>query len=110
MAVITPYYKEPLAQLRQCHDSVRAKASPAACAGGGWTRRRRINHWRRDYPSHEHRLTALDRVILRIGGVDAAFLDADNWYGPDHRQSPEGDDQHQADFISSGEPLLPGRK
>lgn len=115
VAVITPYYKEPLAQLRQCHDSVRAQSEPCLhvlVADGH--RRRRINHWQAEHvrlPRSHGDIGSTPRLIgsyHAIGlGVDAvAFLDADNWYGPDHIANLlAAMDQHQADFISSGRTL-----
>lgn len=115
VAVITPYYKEPLAQLRQCHDSVRAQSEPCLhvlVADGH--RRRRINHWQAEHvrlPQSHGDIGSTPRLIgsyHAIGlGVDAvAFLDADNWYRPDHIANLLAEmDQHQADFISSGRTL-----
>ena len=72
VAVITPYYKEPLAQLRQCHDSVLAQSEPClhVLVADGHPRRR-INHWQcraRAATSQpwRHRLdTALNRQLSR---------------------------------------------
>ncbi|MDO6351161.1 glycosyltransferase family 2 protein [Synechococcus sp. YX-04-1] len=115
VAVITPYYKEPLAQLRQCHDSVLAQSEPCmhVLVADGHPRRR-INHWRAEHvrlPSSHGDIGSTPRLVgsyHAIGlGVDAvAFLDADNWYGPDHVSSMlKAMDQHQADFISSSRTL-----
>ena len=115
VAVITPYYKEPLAQLRQCHDSVLAQSEPCmhVLVADGHPRRR-INHWRAEHvrlPRSHGDIGSTPRLIgsyHAIGlGVDAvAFLDADNWYGPDHIANLLAEmDQHQADFISSGRTL-----
>ncbi|WP_186587210.1 glycosyltransferase [Synechococcus sp. A15-28] len=115
VAVITPYYKEPLAQLRQCHDSVLAQSEPCLhvlVADGH--RRRRINHWRAEHvrlPRSHGDIGSTPRLIgsyHAIGlGVDAvAFLDGDNWYRPDHIASLLAEmDQHQADFVSSSRTL-----
>ena len=115
VAVITPYYKEPLAQLRQCHESVRSQTEPCLhvlVADGH--RRRRINTWTAEHvclPRSHGDIGSTPRLIgsyHAIGlGVDAvAFLDADNWYRPDHIASLlAAMDQHQADFISSGRTL-----
>ncbi|WP_115024862.1 glycosyltransferase [Synechococcus sp. UW69] len=115
VAVITPYYKEPLAQLRQCHDSVLAQSEPClhVLVADGYPRRR-INHWRAEHvrlPRSHRDIGSTPRLIgsyHAIGlGVDAvAFLDADNWYGPDHISSLlKAMDDHQADFISSSRTL-----
>jgi hypothetical protein len=115
VAVITPYYKEPLAQLRQCHDSVLAQSEPCLhvlVADGH--RRRRINHWSAEHvrlPRSHGDIGSTPRLIgsyHAIGlGVDAvAFLDGDNWYRPDHIASLLAEmDQHQADFVSSSRTL-----
>ena len=115
VAVITPYYKEPLAQLRQCHDSVLAQSEPClhVLVADGHPRRR-INHWRAEHvrlPRSHGDIGSTPRLIgsyHAIGlGVDAvAFLDADNWYGPDHIASLlKAMDEHRADFISSSRTL-----
>nr|WP_170951215.1 glycosyltransferase [Synechococcus sp. UW106] len=115
VAVITPYYKEPLAQLRQCHDSVLAQSEPClhVLVADGHPRRR-INHWRAEHvrlPRSHGDIGSTPRLIgsyHAIGlGVDAvAFLDADNWYGPDHISSLlKAMDEHRADFISSSRTL-----
>lgn len=115
VAVITPYYKESLAQLRKCHDSVLAQSEPCLhvlVADGH--RRRRINHWRAEHvrlPRSHGDIGSTPRLIgsyHAIGlGVDAvAFLDADNWYRADHIASLlAAMDQHRADFVSSSRTL-----
>ena len=93
IAVITPYYKESEELLRQCHDSVRAQT--AACdhfmvADGfpnpvldGWNVRHitlPMSH--RDVGNSPRVIGALSAFSA---GYDAvSFLDADNWYEPDH--------------------------
>lgn len=115
VAVITPYYKEPLTQLRQCHDSVLAQSEPCLhvlVADGH--RRRRLNHWRAEHvrlPRNHGDIGSTPRLIgcyHAIGlGVDAvAFLDADNWYRSDHIANLlAAMDQHQTDFVSSSRTL-----
>ena len=113
--MITPYYKEPLAQLRQCHDSIRAQSEPClhVLVADGHPRRR-INHWQAEHvrlPRSHGDIGSTPRLIgsyHAIGlGVDAvAFLDADNWYGPDHIANLLKEmDHHQADFVSSSRTL-----
>jgi len=115
VAVITPYYKESVAKLRQCHDSVLAQSEPClhVLVADGHPRRR-INHWHAEHvrlPRSHGDIGSTPRLIgsyHAIGlGVDAvAFLDADNWYGPDHIASLlAAMDQHQADFVSSSRTL-----
>ena len=115
VAVITPYYKEPLSQLRKCHESVLAQSEPCLhvlVADGH--RRRRINHWQAEHvrlPRSHGDIGSTPRLIgsyHAIGlGVDAvAFLDADNWYRPDHIANLlAAMDLHQADFVSSSRTL-----
>ena len=76
--------------------------------------RRRINHWKTEHvrlPRSHGDIGSTPRLIgsyHAIGlGVDAvAFLDADNWYGPDHIANlMEAMDEHQADFASSSRTL-----
>ena len=115
VAVITPYYKEPLAQLRQCHDSVRAQSEPClhVLVADGHPRKK-INSWQAEHvrlPRSHGDIGSTPRLIgsyHAIGlGVDAvAFLDADNWYRPDHIASLLSEmDLHQADFVSSSRTL-----
>ena len=115
VAVITPYYKEPLAQLRQCHDSVRAQSESClhVLVADGHPRRR-INHWQAEHvrlPRSHGDIGSTPRLIgsyHAIGlGVDAvAFLDADNWYRPDHiERLLTAMDEQQADFVSSSRTL-----
>ncbi len=93
VAVVTPYYKEPLEVLKRCHDSVRAqihhKAEHILVADGH--PRPELDAWDAQHIS----IPASDdcgdtprlvgAVIASTSGVDAiAFLDADNWFEPDH--------------------------
>ena len=115
VAVVTPYYKESLTQLRQCHDSVKAQSEPCLhvlVADGH--RRWRINHWQAEHvrlPRSHGDIGSTPRLIgsyHAIGlGVDAvAFLDADNWYRPDHIANLLREmDEQQADFVSSSRTL-----
>jgi glycosyltransferase involved in cell wall biosynthesis len=96
VAVITPYYRERLSVLRQCHESVARQTWPAThylVADG--------------FPNDEAAKWPVKHVALSkshadggntprcIGAISAfnssfdavAFLDADNWYAPDHIQS-----------------------
>jgi hypothetical protein len=95
VAVVTPYYRESLQQLRRCHRSVEAQSHPCLhvmVADGHpcW----RLNRWPIDHirlPRPHNDIGSTPRLIgafHAIGlGVDAvAFLDADNWYKPDHIQ------------------------
>ena len=115
VAVITPYYKEPLQVLRQCHESVLAQSEPClhVLVADGHPRPR-INRWQAEHvrlPRSHGDIGSTPRLIgsyHAIGlGVDAvAFLDADNWYRPDHIANlVTAMDEHQADFVSSSRTL-----
>ena len=115
MAVITPYYKEPLDQLRQCHDSVLAQSESClhVLVADGHPRRR-INHWRAEHvrlPSSHGDIGSTPRLIgsyhaIGLGVEAVAFLDADNWYRSDHIANLLSEmDQHQADFVSCSRTL-----
>ena len=115
VAVITPYYKEPLAQLHQCHQSVLAQSEPClhVLVSDGHPRPR-INKWNAEHvrlPRSHGDIGSTPRLIgcyHAIGlGVDAvAFLDADNWYGPNHiADLLAAMDEEHADFVSSGRTL-----
>ncbi len=93
VAVITPYYKEPLAVLEKCHQSVLSQSIPClhVLVADGHPRPR-INQWSAEHvrlPCSHGDIGSTPRLIgsyHAIGlGVDVvAFLDADNWYAPDH--------------------------
>lgn len=92
IAVITPYYKESTAELKRCHDSVKAQTVPC--------------HHIFVSDGHPHpMIDTLDATHIRvpghadygdtprlIGGAHATtagydavlLLDADNWFDPDH--------------------------
>jgi hypothetical protein len=97
VAVVTPYFREPLDWLRQCHASVRAQTH--ACthvmvADGhpqsevaGWPGLRHIalptSHG--DYGDTPRAIGSIEAIGA---GFDAiAYLDADNAYAPDHIES-----------------------
>lgn len=97
IAVITPYYKEPTALIRRCYDSVRAQTMGAVTqvfVSDGFPNEEvealpDVVHIR--VPNHADygdtpRLIGAAHATNR--GYDAvAFLDADNWYEPDHLES-----------------------
>ncbi len=96
VAVVTPYYKESEDVLRQCHESVMAQTYPVThyMVSDGFTNAA-VNSWQvehillpkahgdgGDTPRSIGSLSAVNQ------GFDAiAYLDADNWYQPDHIQT-----------------------
>ena len=96
ICVITPYYKEPRAIIARCLESVRAQTFPAdhlLVADGfpqAWldeTGVRHIKHDRAhgDYGNAARGAAALLAVAEQYDAI--AFLDADNWYAPDHLEA-----------------------
>ena len=93
IAVVTPYYKESLDILEQCHNSVRAQCEEAlhVIVADGHPQQP-INQWCAHHiqlPMSHNDIGSTPRLIgsyHAIGlGVDAiTFLDADNWYAPNH--------------------------
>jgi glycosyltransferase involved in cell wall biosynthesis len=92
-AVVTPYYKEPEWMLRRCIDSVRNQTIAAEhilVADGfpqDWVDAENVRHFKLDrahgdYGNAARGLGALLAVAEKYDGI--AFLDADNWYDPDH--------------------------
>lgn len=115
VAVITPYYKEPLHVLRQCHESVitQTEACLHVLVADGHPQPE-VNRWQAEHvqlPRSHGDIGSTARLIgsyHAIGlGVDAvAFLDADNWYRIDHIANLlRAVDQQQADFASSSRTL-----
>jgi hypothetical protein len=93
IAVVTPYYKEPIETLAQCHGSVAAQTHPCLHV---MVADRFPNPAVRDWPVVHLELPPGDedgRNTARYAGALAAiaegaeaiaFLDADNWFRPDH--------------------------
>jgi len=94
VAVVTPYFKEPLDVLRRCHDSVAAQTGAdvthvMVADGHGraeldaWPIRHLPMPWNHgDYGDTPRVTGAMSAATL---GFDAiCFLDADNWFEPDH--------------------------
>jgi glycosyltransferase involved in cell wall biosynthesis len=93
IAVVTPYYREPIAMLTQCHESVRRQGVAAdhfMIADGhpldaidGWDVRHVRLH--RSHDDNGNTPRGLGGLLARNEGYDfIAYLDADNWYHPDH--------------------------
>lgn len=115
VAVVTPYYKESLALLEQCHASVLQQTYPClhVLIADGYPYSE-INGWQAHHvclPASHHDIGSTPRLIgcyHAIGlGVDAvAFLDADNWYEPNHIELLLQEQLSQAaDFVSSSRML-----
>ena len=93
VAVVTPYFDEPLEILERCHASVLAQTHGAThiLVADGHPRRD-VQGWDAQHltlPQSHADGGDTPRAIAAISalnqGFDAfAFLDADNWYGPEH--------------------------
>ncbi len=96
VAVITPYYREPLDVLRACHESVARQTHPCRhymVADGypvpvisTWP----VEHLQLPRPHNDvgNAARCIGAMAAAGDGVDAvAFLDADNWYHDDHVES-----------------------
>jgi glycosyltransferase involved in cell wall biosynthesis len=93
VAVVTPYYRESLEVLRQCHDSValQTHACTHILVADGFPRPEvdtwAAQHFRLPLAHADNGNTprAFGALSARNQGFDAiAFLDADNWFHPDH--------------------------
>ena len=93
IAVITPYYKESLEQLKKCHESVLAQGSNVThfLVSDGIPQEA-IDHWNcihiklpmslNDYGDTPRGIGAAIASAQLYDGI--CFLDADNWYEPEH--------------------------
>lgn len=93
IAVVTPYHEESLAVLRRCHDSVaRQNGSVAHLMVADGCQRQEINSWAVQHiilPRSHGAGGDLPRCIgsicaIRQGFDAVAYLDADNWFYPNH--------------------------
>jgi len=96
VAVITPYYNEPTEILKRCHNSVQAQKykdiTHIMVADGNphpWCNKQKIEHY--ILPKSHDDAGATPRALGAMSafsrGFDAvAFLDADNWFEPNHIQ------------------------
>jgi glycosyltransferase involved in cell wall biosynthesis len=94
VAVVTPYYKETAAVLRQCHESVLAQTHPChhiLVADGHpvdmFESSPRTMHVVLPQANADNGNTprAIGGLLAESYGFDAvAYLDADNWYRPEH--------------------------
>lgn len=115
VAVITPYYKESIDTLRRCHESVRNQTYDCfhVIVADGHPNTE-IDCWQSHHvvlPVSHNDIGSTPRLVgsyHAIGlGVDAvAFLDADNWYSPNHISGlMEAKQTNGAAFVSSGRML-----
>lgn len=96
VAIITPYYKEPTNLLRSCFKSVSLQTSPCLhvfVADGFYNTfldQLPVDHLK--LPQSHHDIGSTPRLIgavhaMGLGYDVILFLDADNWYFPDHVSS-----------------------
>jgi hypothetical protein len=96
VAVITPYYREDLGTLRKCHDSVLQQTYPCThyfVADGH--PQHELSSWNVQHIVLPHSHGDVGNTPRGIGGISAlnggfdaiAYLDADNFYSPDHIES-----------------------
>lgn len=93
VAVVTPYYKEDVSLLERCHGSVVGQSVPChhvlVADGYPWDE---VRSWHADHiilPSGHGDAGNLARGLgglhaLQTGFDYVAYLDADNWYDPEH--------------------------
>ena len=96
VAVVTPYYKEPIEILRKCHESVASQSHVAShiMVADGFPNYE-IDNWNVDHiilPQAHNDIGSTPRLIgsfhaIGLGYDVIAFLDADNWYRNDHIES-----------------------
>lgn len=93
VAVITPYHREPREWIERCIASVKAQThacSHLLVADGhacDWIEDAGVRHLSlgRSHADYGNTPRSLGAQLMVAEGVDAvAFLDADNWYEPDH--------------------------
>jgi hypothetical protein len=93
VAVVTPYHREPRPWLERCVASVRAQTRecthvlvadghPQAWLDDAGVRHLRLDRAHADYGNTPRSLGA--QLAVSEGFDAVAFLDADNWYQPDH--------------------------
>jgi glycosyltransferase involved in cell wall biosynthesis len=96
VAVVTPYYHEALEVLQKCHESVRQQTHPAVhfLVADGFSRPEVLN-WSAERITLSRAHADGGDTPRGVGSLSAmnpdfdaiAFLDADNWYLPDHIES-----------------------
>jgi len=96
IAVITPYYKEPLEWLRQCHESVKMQGADVKhyFVADGF-HNQDIDAWDvshvilpNSHGDNGNTPRAIGSLLAAAEGCEfIAFLDADNWFHPNHLHS-----------------------
>jgi glycosyltransferase involved in cell wall biosynthesis len=96
IAVITPYYKEPLEVLQKCHESVLSQKIPAThfFIADGFPKIE-LAQWNikhislaQGHDDNGDTPRGIGGILAEIEGYDyVAYLDADNWFHPDHLSS-----------------------
>ncbi|MDQ6620388.1 MAG: glycosyltransferase [Pseudomonadota bacterium] len=96
VAVVTPYYREPLYVLQRCAASVRAQTVPAihVMVADGYPQSaidawpvRHIKFSRNNANFGDTPRARAGEVALELGCTAVAYLDADNWWRPRHLES-----------------------
>jgi glycosyltransferase involved in cell wall biosynthesis len=112
VAIVTPYYDDPVKWLERCHESVLAQSYPTThilVADG--KPNREVERWHARHIRLPHRHCDFGDTPRTVGAVDAigsgydaiGFLDADNWLAEDHVASCLAAAQEaRAGFVSSG--------
>ena len=93
VAVVTPYFREPLEWLEKCHDSVVGQSHPCThfMVADGFPRSE-VATWDlehsalpRGHADYGNTPRTVGSLLANTQGYDAiAYLDADNWLYPDH--------------------------
>jgi glycosyltransferase involved in cell wall biosynthesis len=97
IAVITPYYQEPIDMLRQAHESVlnqRGAEIDHFLVADGFAKSE-INHWKAKHSvlpqahgDNGNTPRGIGSFLAEVEGYDfIAYLDADNWYHEGHLES-----------------------
>lgn len=109
--VVTPYHTESLETLRRCHESVigqQVEAPVIHVMVADGHPRPEIDTWNvthirlpREHGDNGNTPRAVGSVVAQTNGAEfIAFLDADNWYYPDHLASMlEGQQQTGASVV-----------
>lgn len=112
VAIVTPYYDDPVKWIERCHESVLAQSYPAThilVADG--KPNREVERWHARHITLPHRHCDFGDTPRAIGAVDAVgcgydaigFLDADNWLDEEHVEAClELAQRKKASFVSTG--------